>query len=160
MGQDNKTKDYALVMKSITMSDLERHKSNAAKTQIECHLDYAAKEGVLPQTDMMWQYLWGFADNEIRKNLEEKSQDSKAKNKCHETRTQIVFDADWGAGYEFENKNQRFRGRNTVMQSLDLMSGTSVTRAVNVLRNIISKIRGTCNQSSLPFNEYFFLSPK
>ena len=87
MGQDNKTKDYALVMKSITMSDLERHKSNAAESQMECHLDYAANEGVIPQADMMWRCLWGYAENEIINNIEEKYQDFKAKNKGRETRT-------------------------------------------------------------------------
>ena len=46
------------------------------------------------------------------------------------------------------------------MQALALLSGTSVTRAVNILRYILSKIIDTCNQSNLPFDEYCFISPK
>ena len=160
LGQYNKTKDYALVMKLITMSALERHKSNANKSQTTCHMNYSAKEGVLPQTDMMWRYHWGYAYNDIRKKLEEKSQDSKVKKKGHETRTQRFIDPDWDVGSEFENKNQRFRARNAVMQALALWLVTSVTRAVNVLRYIISKLIYTCNESSLPFDDYCFLSPK
>ena len=133
-------------MKLINMSALDRHKSNAAKSQTACHLDCSTKEGVLPQMDMMWWYLWGYAEYEIRKKLEEKSYDSKAKKKGHETRTPIVLDIDWDAGSKFENKNQWFRARNAVMQALALRLGSSVTREVNVLRYIISKIRDTCNQ--------------
>ena len=55
MGQHNKTKVYDLVVKFITMSDLEIHKSKAAESQTTCHLDYSTKEGVLPQTDIMWR---------------------------------------------------------------------------------------------------------
>ena len=102
----------------------------------------------------------GYAENEIRKKIEEKYQDSKANKKGHETRTHRVLDTDWDAGSEFENNNQRFRERNAAMQALDLWLGTFVTRAVNVLRYIISKQRDTCNQSSLLFDEYCFLSPK
>ena len=138
LGQDNKTKYYALIIKLITISAIERHKLNADESQTACHLDYTAKEGVLSQTDMVWRYLWGYADNEIRNKIEEKSQDLKAKKKGRETRTQRVLDADWDTGYEFENKNHRFRERDVVMQALDLWLGTSVTRAVNVLRYIIS----------------------
>ena len=92
-------------MKSITMSALERHKSSAAKIQTACHLDYSTKEGVPYQTDMIQIYLWGYAESDIRKKLEEKYQGSKDKNKGHETRTQRVLDKYWDAGYEFENKN-------------------------------------------------------
>ena len=46
------------------------------------------------------------------------------------------------------------------MQALALWSGTSVTRVVNVLRYIIYKLRDTCNQSSLPFEECCFLLPR
>ena len=46
------------------------------------------------------------------------------------------------------------------MQALALWLGTSVTSAVNLLRSIISKLRDTCNQSSLTFEKYCFLSPK
>ena len=46
------------------------------------------------------------------------------------------------------------------MQALILWSGTSFTRAVNLLRYIISKMRDTFNQSRLPFDIYFFLLPK
>ena len=116
------------------MSALDRHKFNAAKIQTVFHLDYAAKEGVLPQTDMVWRYIWGYAENDIRNKLEEKYQDSKAKNKGRETRTHRVLDAYWDAGYEFKNKNQRSRASNAVMQPLVLWSGKSVTRAVKVLR--------------------------
>ena len=70
-------------MKSITVSALEHHKSNTTKIHTTCHLDYDTKEGVLPQTDMMWRYLWVYAKNEIRNNLEETNQDSKAKKKVH-----------------------------------------------------------------------------
>ena len=119
-------------------------------------MDYASKEGVLPQTDIFWWYLWGYAENEIRKKLEEKSQISKANNKGHEASTQRVLDTDWDSGYEFDNNNQRFRAMNAVMLTLDFWSGTSVAREENVLRCIIYKIRDTCNQSSLPFYEYFF----
>ena len=93
-------------------------------------------------------------------SFEEKSQESKANKKGHETRTQRVLNTDCDAGSEFENKNQRFHARNSVMQALDLWLGTSVTREVNVLRYIISKLRDTCNQSSMTFEEYCFLSPK
>ena len=55
LGQHNKTKVYDLVVKFITMSDLEIHKSKAAESQTTCHLDYSTKEGVLPQTDIMWR---------------------------------------------------------------------------------------------------------
>ena len=47
-----------------------------------------------------------------------------------------------------------------MIQALDLWSGTSVTRAVNVLRYILSKIIDTCNKSSMTFDEYCFISPK
>ena len=98
---------------------------------------------------MMWRYLWGYAENEISKKFKEKPQDFKAKKKGHETRTQRVLDADWDVGSEFENKNQQFHANNAVIQALDLWLGTSVTREVNVLRYIISKLRDTCNQSSM-----------
>ena len=74
-------------MKSITMSALKGHKLNAARRNTACHLDYASNEGIIPQMYMIWRYLWGYAENEIRKKLKEKSQDSKAKKKGNETRT-------------------------------------------------------------------------
>ena len=108
LGQDSTTKYYALVMKLITMSALEHHKSNSPKSQTACPLYNAAKEGVIPQTDIIWWYLWGYSENQMRKNLEEKPQDSKAKKKGNENRTQRVLGADLDAGSKFENNNHQF----------------------------------------------------
>ena len=65
-------KDYAMEIKVLTVSALERHKANASNNEKECRLDYTLKDGVLPQTDTIWRFLWGYVENEIRKFLMKK----------------------------------------------------------------------------------------
>ena len=67
--KDGNDKNSAMVMKDLTLSALQRHKQKAKCDDKDCRLDYDSQLSVLPQTDAMWGYLWGHAENEIRKAI-------------------------------------------------------------------------------------------
>ena len=64
---DGNSKDYAMEMKNLTMAGLHRHKEKVSQNKMRCELELFAKDGALLQTNLMWQYVWGYAENEIRK---------------------------------------------------------------------------------------------
>ena len=100
--------EKAFHMRSLTLQALDRHKQRAMEDGKECRLDYHSKESALLQTDTMWTYVWGYADNEIRKAIMEKDTESIQKKRGHKTRTQQVLDKEWENGEDFDGKHQKY----------------------------------------------------
>ena len=85
--EDGADQDFAIQMKALTEAALQRHKEQASFNGVECRLEYASA-GALPKTDMMWRYLWAYAENEIRKAImsrKAKSDSVKQGHKNHAT---------------------------------------------------------------------------
>ena len=83
----------------------------------------------------------------------EKKEDSNAKKKGHETRTKNVLDKKWEEGTKFDAKQNKYRAKKEVMQALELWSGKSITRAVYILTDIISKFRKSCGRVRVELDE-------
>ena len=84
--EDGNYKNPAMAMKDLTLSALQRHKQKAKFDDKDCRLDYESQSSVLPQTDAIWGYLWGHAENEIRKAIQASECESNKITKGHETR--------------------------------------------------------------------------
>ena len=90
--KDGNYKNPAMAMKDLTLLALQRHKQTAKYDDKDCRLDYESQLGVLPQTDAMWGYLWGHAENEIKKAIKASEYESNKITKGHETRRDNVLD--------------------------------------------------------------------
>ena len=102
-----------MVMKDLTLSALQRHKQKAKCDDKDCRLDYDSQLSVLPQTDAMWGYLWGHAENEIWKEIQASECESNKIAKGHETRRENVLDKEWEAGTKFQpnDRNKKTKQR-------------------------------------------------
>eukprot|EP00584_Thalassiosira_punctigera_P026082 CAMPEP_0172578128 /NCGR_PEP_ID=MMETSP1067-20121228/138579_1 /TAXON_ID=265564 ORGANISM="Thalassiosira punctigera, Strain Tpunct2005C2" /NCGR_SAMPLE_ID=MMETSP1067 /ASSEMBLY_ACC=CAM_ASM_000444 /LENGTH=298 /DNA_ID=CAMNT_0013370821 /DNA_START=195 /DNA_END=1091 /DNA_ORIENTATION=+ len=70
-------KDQAKEMQKLVAAALDRHKSAAADREKDCALDVEFGSGALPAADSTtWDYLWGYAENEMRKQLTESTGDA------------------------------------------------------------------------------------
>ena len=111
--EDNKDKDCAMERRELTLSARGRHKETAIENEKECCLNYVSKDGVLPQTYMMWRYCWGYTENGIQKSIMAKKEDSHAKKKDHQTRKKNVLDKKWEGG-EVDSKDQKYSKKKEV----------------------------------------------
>ena len=89
-----------------------------------------------------------------------KKVDSNAKKKGHETRTKNVLDKKWEEGTKFDAKQNKYRAKKEVIQALGFWSGKSITRAVCILTNIISKFHKSCRRVCVELDEYALVSDK
>ena len=129
---DNGTdQDHAILMKALTEATLQRHKEQATSNGVECRLDYASA-GALPKTDMMWRYLWAYAENEIRKAIMSRKAKSDSVKQGHKNRATKIIGREWEKGADFDNKYARFRARKAVVDALMLTSGKSTFRAADI----------------------------
>ena len=76
--EDGEEQDHALQMKSLTIAALQRREEHASENGLYCHLDYEAA-GALPSSEMMWRYMWAYAENEIRKPIMFRKDESDSK---------------------------------------------------------------------------------
>ena len=71
-----------------------------------------------------------------------------------------MFDKKWEEGTKFDAKQNKYRAKKEVMQALEFWSGKSITRAVCILTDIISKVRKLCRRVRVELDEYALVSDK
>ena len=86
LGEDREENERAMAMKELTVLVLECHKFRVAKEGNICRLDYTLKDCVLPQTEMMWQYIPGCAKIKIRKGIMMKKEELNQRKKGCQSR--------------------------------------------------------------------------
>ena len=64
-----------------------------------------------------------------------------------------MLDNKWEEGTKFDAKQNKYRAKKEVMQALELWSGKSITRAVYILTDIISKFRKSCGRVRVELDE-------
>jgi hypothetical protein len=117
-GDGEHNNKYAIKMKNQSLEALACH----VNSNEGCLLDYNSTLGVLPQSDTFWRFMWGYAQNEMRKKLLETKKKSD-KSKCgHETRFN-KFEKDWEVGTAIEMKQVRHYVRAQVFDMLVLQLG-------------------------------------
>ena len=71
-----------------------------------------------------------------------------------------MLDNKWEEGTKFDAKQKKYRAKKEVMQALEFLSGKSITRAVYILTDIISKFRKSCRNVRVELDEYALVSAK
>ena len=147
-------------MKASTFSALERHKSNASSNGKVCQLDYESGPGALPHTDMMWRYLWAYAENEIRKELMANKVASDYHKQGRQTTKNDVIERQWEEGSHFSNSSNKCRAWKEVMQALEFWSGKALVKAIGILQHITPKLKKASASIGVEFDEYAIMSKK
>ena len=150
--EDGEEQDHALQMKALTLAALKRHKEQASANGLVCHLDYEAA-GALPNSEMMWRYLWAYAENEIRKHIMFRKDESDSKKEGHKSRANKVLNRPWEKGGSFEDKHKRYRARSAVLGALELASGKSSTKAADVFYYAATKLKEASVKAKIDFDE-------
>ena len=71
-----------------------------------------------------------------------------------------MLDKKCAEGTKFDAKQKKYRVKKEVMQALEFWSGKSITRAVCILTNIISKFHKSCRRVCVELDEYALVSAK
>ena len=71
-----------------------------------------------------------------------------------------MLDKKWEKGTKFDAKQNKYREKKELMQALGFWSGKSITRAVCILTDIISKFSKSCRRVSVELDEYALVSSK
>ena len=94
-------------MKDPTSSTLQRHKQTAKCNEKDCRLDYESKFGVLPQTDAIWGYLQGHAENKTRKATKASEDELNKTTKGHQTRKEKVLNKNGKKATDIRKKRRQ-----------------------------------------------------
>ena len=108
------------------MACLHCHREKASQNEMKCQLELFDKDGALPQTDLMWRYVWGYAKNEVRKVTTKNEGRSITRKIDHEGLKTEAIKKEWEKGVEFTDKHQKSKAQQEVMNSLQFWSGKSI----------------------------------
>jgi hypothetical protein len=150
--------DQAMAMKNQVFRTLERHKTRAEENNVDCLLDYELYAGALPQSDLMWQYLWAFAENKINSKIIAAQAVSASRQKGHQTRVTKRLERDWEKRTPIQLRQTRHYARGAVMEALELQSGKSIVQATDILCYMISKLIQESNKVGLEIDKNEFVS--
>ena len=106
LDEDGNPKDYVMEMKNQTMPGLRCHKEKTSQKEMKCQLECFAKDGALPQTDLMWRYVWGYAENKMRKVITNNEGRSITRKIDHEGQRKEAIKKEWEKGVKFTGKHQ------------------------------------------------------